>query len=390
MARRLTVVQMLPALESGGVERGTLEVGRGLVAAGHRSIVISAGGRMVERLLAEGSEHVTWDVGRKRLTTLRWIPRLRRLLAEQRVDILHLRSRLPAWVGYLAWRGMDPATRPRLVTTVHGFYSVNRYSAIMARGERVIAVSESVRDHLLENYPEVDPARIEVVHRGIDPAQFPRGHAPSSDWLARWKAQYPRLEGQQLLTLPGRLTQLKGHADFLQLVASLRSEGRTVHGLIVGEAQAAKARYATELRERIAASGLDEDVTLTGHRDDMREIYAISTAVLSLSTQAESFGRTVAEALAVGTPVIGYANGGVGEILQHFYPGGGVTPGDVAGCADRLRALLDGTLPRPQQEVDWTLDRMVKSTLRLYAQACASVQPSPNEATDRVQTRSGE
>ena len=370
MARRLTVVQMLPALESGGVERGTLEIGRGLVAAGHRSIVISAGGRMVEQLTAEGSEHVAWDVGRKRLTTLRWIPKLRRLLADERVDVVHLRSRLPAWIGYLAWRGMDSESRPRLVTTVHGFYSVSRYSAIMTRGERVIAVSEAIRDYVLQNYPDVDPARIEVIHRGIDPEQFPRGFRPSADWLSSWQAEFPQLDGKRVLTLPGRLTRLKGHADFLELIATLRREGREVHGLIVGEAQAGKEDYAAQLRDRVVELGLEADVTFAGHRDDMREIYAVSEAVLSLSTQAESFGRTVAEALAIGTPVIGYASGGVGEILRRFYPEGVVGPGGIEALADRARSLLDGAMPQVELPVDWTLARMVASTLELYEKVC--------------------
>jgi glycosyltransferase involved in cell wall biosynthesis len=370
--RRLTVVQLLPALESGGVERGTLEVARGLVAAGHRSLVISSGGRLVAQLEREGSEHVLWDVGRKRPWTLRWIPRLRHLLTDERVDILHLRSRLPAWVGYLAWRGLPAGSRPRLVTTVHGFYSVNRYSAVMTRGERVIAVSAAVRDYLLDGYPGLDPGRIEVIHRGIDPGQFPRGYRPPAAWLAAWRQQYPQLEGQQVLTLPGRLTQLKGHIGFLDLVATLAREGRPVHGLIVGDTQPGKQRYAHALRTRIAALGLDERITLTGHRDDMREIYAVSAAVLALSTQPEAFGRTVAEALALGTPVIGYDRGGVGEILRHFYPAGAVEPGDLDGCVARVRALLDQALPRPERTVDWTLERMIRATVALYQRVAGS------------------
>jgi len=181
VARRLTVVQMLPALDSGGVERGTLEVARYLVAQGHRSIVISAGGRMVDRLLAEGSEHVAWDVGRKHPWTLRYVLELRRLLAAEKVDILHLRSRLPAWVGLWAWRGMPAAARPRLVTTVHGFYSVGRYSAVMTRSERIIAVSRATRDYILENYPGVDVEVIRVIPRGIDRALYPTGFRPAPD-----------------------------------------------------------------------------------------------------------------------------------------------------------------------------------------------------------------
>ena len=133
----LNVAQLLPALNGGGVERGAVEVAGELVRRGHRSLVISAGGRLVPELVGAGSEHLAWPLGVKSPLTLRWVQPLRRWLAAQRIDILHARSRLPAWIGWLAWRGMDPATRPRFVTTVHGLYSVSRYSAIMTWGERL-------------------------------------------------------------------------------------------------------------------------------------------------------------------------------------------------------------------------------------------------------------
>src|SRR3990172_8309015 len=123
-------MQLVPAMEVGGVERGTLDVADGLVRRGHRSIVVSAGGRLVPFLVGGGSEHVQWPIGAKTPLTLRWTGRLRRLLRENRVDILHARSRLPAWIAYLAWRGMQPERRPGFVTTVHGYYSVNPYSAV--------------------------------------------------------------------------------------------------------------------------------------------------------------------------------------------------------------------------------------------------------------------
>jgi len=368
VARRLTVVQMLPALDSGGVERGTLEIGRALVAAGHRSLVISAGGRLTERLVAEGSEHLTWDVGRKRPWTLRWVSRLRRLLEDEQVDILHLRSRMPAWVGYLAWKGLPAASRPRLVTTVHGFYSVSRYSAVMTRGERVIAVSGSIRGYLLDNYSGIDPDAIRVIHRGIDPDAFPLGYTPTAAWRARWLADYPQLAGRQVVTLPGRLTRLKGHSDFLKLLAGLVGEGVPVHGLVVGGAQPGKEGYAAELRDRVAAMGLQEQVTFTGHRDDMREIYAVSDMVLSLSTQPESFGRTAAEALALGVPVVGYDRGGIGEILAAVYPEGRVVAGDLAGLKAAVTQVLSGDAPVPGKPFPFTLERMLGATLDLYTE----------------------
>ena len=145
----MKVLQILPAMNAGGVERGTLEVAAHLVKYGHEALVVSSGGRMVSALEALGARHFTLPVHRKNPLSLRQVRPLRQLLEKQRPDIVHIRSRVPGWLAWLAWRGMDPATRPRLVSTVHGFYSVNRYSAIMTKGERVIAVSDSIRDYIL-------------------------------------------------------------------------------------------------------------------------------------------------------------------------------------------------------------------------------------------------
>ncbi len=143
----LKVLQLLPALDSGGVERGTLEIARALVAAGHESVVLSKGGRLVEQLQREGSRHIARDLGRKSPATFLQYRALRRLFEAERFDIIHARSRLPAWVAWLAWRGMPANARPHFVTTVHGMHSVSRYSAIMCAAERVIAVSDTVRDY---------------------------------------------------------------------------------------------------------------------------------------------------------------------------------------------------------------------------------------------------
>lgn len=359
------MVQVLPALESGGVERGTLEIAKHLVEKGHRSIVISAGGRMVAELEAGGSEHVASDIGRKSLFTLRLIPRLRRFLVDNEVDILHVRSRMPAWVCYWAWKGMNPGRRPHFVTTVHGMYSVNAYSAVMTRGETVIAVSETVRDYILRNYPAVSPERIVVIPRGIDPDQYPCGYQPPADWLAAWRAEHPRLAGKKVLTLPGRITRLKGHEDFIELIARLREGGEAVHGLIVGGAEAKKRAYLAELEASVAQRGLAGDVTFTGQRTDLREIMAVSDIVLSLSKQPESFGRTITEALSLGRPVVGYDHGGVGEQLLRMFPRGRVSIGDMDGLVEKCRAP-DVSAPVTLQAAPSTLRDMLDMTLAVY------------------------
>ena len=364
VSRSLAVLQLLPALESGGVERGTLEVGRYLVERGHRSLVMSAGGRLVEQLTGERSRHFGWPIGEKSLRTLGLVPRLRRFLVEQQVDILHVRSRLPAWVGYLAWRGMDPATRPHLVSTFHGFYSVNPYSAIMTKAEHIIAVSDCIADHIAEEYRPQAP--VTTIHRGIDPGEYRRGFRPEDRWQGQWAAQYPHLQGKRLVTLPGRITRLKGHHDFIEIIGRLKAMMPEIHGLIVGGYEPRRSRYFAELEEAIRGRGLASDITFTGNRGDLKEIMSISALVLSLSSRPESFGRTALEALALGVPVVAYDHGGASEILGAMLPAGLVglkdLPRLVAVSAGFLRqAPVIGDLPEM-----FMLETMLSGTLDVY------------------------
>ncbi len=365
VSRSLTVLQMLPALEGGGVERGTLEVGKYLVEHGHRSLVMSAGGRMVAQLEREGSEHFTWPVGKKSLWTLRLIWKLRRFLVEQKVDILHVRSRMPGWVAYLAWKGMDPATRPHLVTTVHGPYTVNAYSAVMTKGERVIAISEFIRDYIQKNYPEVSPDKIRLIYRGVDPAQFPYGYQPDAEWLEKWRQLYPQLEGKRVLTLPARITRWKGQEDFVDLIAELKRKALPVHGLIVGEPHPRKRAFYEELQAKVADLGLQRDITFTGHRTDLKEIMAVSDIVFSLSREPEAFGRTTLEALSLGLPLVGYDHGGVGEILAKMYLPGRVSPGNAVNLLGVVEQLLEST-QSPMSVDSFTMQKMLENTLGVY------------------------
>jgi glycosyltransferase involved in cell wall biosynthesis len=363
--KKLTVVQLLPALESGGVERGTLEVAHALVEHGHRALVISAGGRLVAPLVASGAEHFAWPIGRKSFKTLLLVGKLRKFLLEQKVDIVHTRSRVPAWIAWLAWRGMNPATRPRLVTTVHGMYGVNHYSRIMTLGERVIAVSNTVRDYILREYPDTEPTRIHVIHRGVDSQAYPHGWKPDPAWQQAFRVQFPHAAGKQLLTLPGRITRLKGHEDFIELIARLKRRGLPVHGLIVGGASASKQRYLQKLRYRVRSVGVEADISFTGQRDDLKNILAISNLVLSLSTQPESFGRTTLEALRLGVPTAGYDHGGVGEILRTVYPVGLLPLGDIDSAAQHIARLLDHPKVVPDGDF-FPLQAMLDQTLALY------------------------
>lgn len=361
---RLRVVQVLPALDGGGVERGTVEIANALAAAGHESVVLSGGGRLVSALEAGGSRHITWPLGRKHPATLLAVRKLRRWLAAERPAVLHARSRLPAWLCFLAWRRMSPAARPRFVTTVHGLYSPNAYSAVMTRGERVIVVSEAARQHVLAHYPYTPAAKLVRIYRGVDQSRYRKGYQPSERWLAAWRAEHPQLAGKRLVTLPGRLTRLKGHEDFIAAMAKVREQFQDAAGLVVGGVAGKHQRYAAALKQRAPW------LTFAGHREDLRDIMAISAAVVSLSTRPESFGRTVLEALSLGTPVVGYDHGGVGELLAQVFPPGCTKPGDVAAAAAGICNVLNDEATARANVRDHGFDqaRMCTETLALYAE----------------------
>lgn len=340
MSRPLCVMQLLPELEVGGVERGTVEIARALTAAGHRAIVVSAGGALVDELTACGATHIELPIGHKHPGVLRHVKTLRALYREHGVDVVHARSRLPAWIGWLARRGLAGAEQPRWVTTVHGPYSVNRYSRIMTSGEVVIAISDFIRGYIETNYPKVDPARIRVIPRGVDTRRYHHDYTPDPAWTAQFLHENPACAGKQLLTLPGRLTRWKGQLDFVRVMRALVDGGAPVHGLIVGAAHPQKPQFERELRAAIAAAGLQDQITLLGNRPDLREILALSTCAYSITIEPEAFGRTTIEALALGTPVIGYAHGGTGEILAQVFPRGRVPGADIDAVVAASRALL--------------------------------------------------
>ncbi|KUJ83636.1 glycosyl transferase [Microbulbifer flavimaris] len=364
----MKVMQLLPALNSGGVERGTLDLARALVAAGHESVVVSSGGRMVEQLEIEGSRHLALPIHRKSLLSLRQVRPLRELILREQPDILHVRSRVPAWLTYFAWKKLPARTRPRLVSTAHGLYSINRYSAIMASSEQVIAISECVRDYLTSNYHRYLQRPPEIIYRGVDTAEFSPELTPPRGWRESVEAEFPGLRDRRWLLLPGRLTRWKGQEDFLQLLADLDRDD--LHGVVLGGAEANKQHYAEELRQRALELGLGERVSFVGQRSDIRYWYSASTLVYNLSKRPEPFGRTVIEAAAIGTPVIGYDVGGPAESLKACFPEGLVPDGDIQQLKEKTLELLQSDA-RPVLQSEFTLQTQAERTIALYARLLA-------------------
>lgn len=362
----MKVLQILPELNAGGVERVVMVMSDYLVANGHQSVVVSNGGRLVPALEKSGARHIPLPVHRKRLGSFFQVRPLRRILEQETPDILHLHSRVPGWIAWLAWRKMNRQTRPHLVSTVHGFYSVNAYSAIMMRGERVIVVSKCIRDYVENRFPRTPTATIRLIRHGIALADYPRHFRPDPAWLERWEKDFPQFTNKQLLLLPGRITRLKGHEDFLRLIAALRKTNPQVHGAIVGDTHPRKRAYFDELQQLVQQLNLANDVTFVGHRSDLREIMAVSAVICSLSTSPESFGLTTLEALALGRPVIGYDHGGVGEILSELYPSGRVPLRDEATLLATAQGFLAVRNETVAVKEPFTLEAMCRGTLDVY------------------------
>lgn len=363
---RLTVLQLVPGLDSGGAERSTLEIAAALVRAGHRSFVVSGGGRLVEQLEHEGSRHIKVPIGNKRPWTLRHISTLRRVFDTLEPDVVHARSRLPAWLAWLAMRRMP--LPPRFVTTVHGLNSPGRYSGILLRGERVICVSDTVRQWVDRHYAHVDRDKLVVIPRGVDPAAFPRGHRPSAEWRAAIERRHPALAGVPVLLLPARGTRLKNHADAIEALARLREAHGLEAGLwLLGARDPEREAYVAELEALAARRGVAARVAITEPRSDIVDAYGMAAVVLQVSNKPESFGRTVVEALSVGVPVAGYAHGGVGELLRELLPAGAVPLGDVEALVGVVAQWLREA-PEVPSPARYDLARMQEATLALYAE----------------------
>lgn len=362
------IVQALVSLNLGGSELVAVELAEHARANGHQVTVIAADGPLGHRIEACGAEFLNWPIGRKRLSTLRLISKLRQWLEQEQPDVLHVHSRLPAWICHLALRGIPPERRPVWITTMHGHYSVSRYSAIMASGDRMIAVSERIRTYTLENYPDTDPDRIVTVHGGISHSEFPYGYKPSPGWMKKCLLEFPQLENQRIICLPGRLSRYKGHIDFIELLANLRESTNDIHGIVVGKAKPGS-RYRDELEGLAERYGVMQHLTFVGARSDMRDWMAISKIVYSLCADPpEAFGRTVPEALHLGIPVIGWNHGGVSETLAVLFPQGAVEPGNTLQLLERSQEFLSNP-PNVPRATAFGLHESMEKTMAVYQEA---------------------
>lgn len=358
----MKVVQLLPELNEGGVERGVVELNREFVKRGLESIVISAGGRQAGRIEADGGRHIVFDVCSKNPVTVPFrIRGLQSLLRDLRPDIIHARSRVPAWLAYLA----NKSLKVPFVTTVHGLNSVNSYSRVMTYGDRVIVVGEPVRNHIIRNY-RVDADKVRLVQRGVDIDLFDPQKVDTTV-ITEFREQF-QLRRKYVVTSVGRITWLKDYETFIEAIALLKDEQPDIVGLIVGGAREDKLDYLDSLKKLAMTLDVEGRIIFAGSRQQIAEIYALSDVLINASLKMGNIGRTIVEAFAMDKPVIATTYEGLTNLVEDGVNGYLVETKDPSGLADRITRVRSAGLSciRERLNPEYTLGTMVEKTIAVY------------------------
>lgn len=368
------ILQILPRLETGGVERGTTEIAAAIKAAGWNSVVVSGGGRLVRDLERGGTEHITLPVYSKNPVVMRKnADRLAEIIKEKNVDIVHARSRAPAWSAKWACE----KTGVPFLTTFHGAYNIGpfkikkKYNRVMTAGVLTIAVSNFIKQHILDNYEGIEADKIRVIHRGADIERFDVAKV-SQERLIALSKKWRLPEDLPVIMLPGRLTRWKGQLVMLDALAQMKR--KDIRCLFVGSDQGRK-RYRRELERKAKKLGLDSVVQFVDQCNEMDVAYMLSDVVVSASTDPEAFGRVIPEAQAMGRLVIGPDHGGATETIKDGETGFLFKHGDAKDLAEKLDAVLNMSAEEKQKTTqkavqsvrgEFSKDAMCEKTINLY------------------------
>ncbi|HVY34579.1 MAG TPA: glycosyltransferase family 4 protein [Caulobacteraceae bacterium] len=361
----------------GGAEQSTLDVAAAVVRAGGRAIVASAGGGMEDRLIASGAELVVLPVQSKNpRTMIANALALAQLIRREKVSVVHVRSRAPAFSALWAAR----RTRTPVLATYHGIYGAKGllkrwYNGVMTRGDRVIANSAYTRDHVLAQH-RVDPAKVTAIPRGIDMERFdPAAVGQDRIDALRQRWRIDPADRRLKLILAGRLTRWKGQSLAIEAVARLKADGLDqIQLLLVGDSQGRLA-YLAELEQSIRTLAVADQVKIVGPCSDMPAAYLVGDVALAPSLEPEAFGRTAVEPQAMGRPVIAADHGATRETVVAGQTGWLATPGDGEAWAlaiaeaqaagpERLAAM--GAAARARTRALYSVEAMTDATLAVY------------------------
>ena len=373
-----TVLQVLPALVAGGVERGTVDITGAIVQGGGRAIVASAGGPMMHEVTRLGGEHVELPVNSKNPLVMRAnIGRLVELILRENIDVIHARSRAPAWSSWFAAR----RTNKHFVTTFHGAYEHGNilkhyYNSVMTKGEKVIAISDFIAGHIRKVYG-VSASKLSVIPRGVDLSDFDPKKI-SKERIIEQAQKWRLPDGIPVVMLPGRLTRWKGQSVFIKAIKQL--ERKDFQCLIVGSDQG-RYDYRQELVNQINGYGLSDVIHVIDHCEDMPAAYMLTDIVVSASTEPEAFGRVAVEAQALGRPVIATDHGGACETVLDGKTGWLTPPGDVEALASIIEQVLAQSGEERKKFSERTIrhirenfskEKMCEQTLEVYNTILAS------------------
>ncbi len=360
----MKILQILPELNVGGVETGTVDLSKYLVRLGHKSVVVSAGGTLVKELEAQGAKHYTLAVNKKSIISIfKLIPELAQIIKKEEVDIVHARSRVPAWIAYFACR----RTKAVFITTCHGYYKKHPFSSVMGWAKRVIVLSNVIARHMIEDF-SVPHERIRLVPRSVD--------------LERFKYLDPKSKRKEdfNVAIIGRITPLKGHLHFIKAMARISRSIPRLKIWIVGDAPASKEAYKEELQVLTRRLGLWHCTEFLGTQRDIPAILTHLDLVVLATTTHEAFGRVVVEAQASGVPVVATGVGGVIDIIEDGKNGLLVPPADSKSMAEAvMRIFKDVELAKELAENAYAkvkekygVELMVKNTLDVYREALSN------------------
>jgi len=372
--QQAVIAQIIPELGPGGAEQGCIDIAGEIVKSGSKAIVISNGGPRVHELARAGAEHIDLPVHSKNPFTMwRNIGRLKKIIKKHNIDIVHVRSRAPAWSAIMACKN----TNARYMTTCHAPYNFKNktkqfYNSAITQGERVIAISNYVAEYLLRNY-KIDQRNIRLIHRGIPLEKFhPTLVKPGH--LIQMTEQWRLPDGCLVVMMPGRLTRWKGHDVLIDAMAKIGRDDMVC--VLIGSDQG-RTEYRKELEEKVEDLNLEGRIRIIDHCDDMPAAYMLSNVVVSASTDPEGFGRIPVEAQAMGRPIVATNHGGAQETVLSGQTGWLVPPGDSDALAHAINEALNLTdvqrsnlATRAMMHVaeNFSKERMADATLNVYAE----------------------
>ena len=367
------VIQVLPALNSGGVERGTLEISEYLVKKGWRSVVISSGGKLVNRLTRNGTKHINLQTNTK--NPLKWNnlrKKLKNVFEDEKPDIIHVRSRVPAWTAGKVAKKMNIP----LISTIHGSHLASSllkkyYNSASVNADKIIVISDYVKNNILKNNPEKKDI-IKVIHRGADIEMFNPENIPTSR-IIQISEMLQLPDEAKIIMLPARPSSWKGHEILIKSFSSINNEN--IICIMPGADD--NGHYVTNLRNLAKKYNVLGKMVFLPFLDDLPAAYMLADVVVAPSLKPEPFGRVIIEAQAMGRPVISFDHGGASESIKNNITGLLVEPKNEKELGNAIEKLINMTEIQRNNMANssrkhivnkFSLDKMNRETIKLYSE----------------------